>query len=183
MSVFKDFVAAHGTGNKCVEATPKIADKFKKKLPAELIDFWAEAGWCSYADGLIWIVNPDDFADVADEWFDDKIKRTVIARTGFANFYLWSENNGVEQLYTQYKKATVVSADLPLFFNYVLRQDRYLKNNLDLKLFKQAVKKFGELESDECFAFEPVLALGGAEKIENVNKVKLRAYLEILVQL
>ena len=125
----------------------------------------------------------EDFQYVADEWFDDKVKRIVFARTAFANFYLWSKKNGVEQLYTQYKKVTVVSNELPFLFNFGLVQDNYLKNNLDLRLFNQAVKKFGELEYDECYGFEPVLALGGAEKIEFVKKVKLQPYLEILAQL
>jgi len=183
MSIFEDFLDKHGKGTKCQKASAKIIDKYKKKLPEELIEFWKEEGFCAYSDGLIWVVNPDDFEYVADEWFDDKVKRVVIARSGFADFYLWSEENGVEQLYTQDKKVMVVSKELPFFFNYGLNQDRYLKSNLYLKLFKQAVKELGELDYEECYGFEPALALGGAEKIENVKKVKLQPYLEILAQL
>ncbi|HEY0461056.1 MAG TPA: GAD-like domain-containing protein [Pyrinomonadaceae bacterium] len=183
MSVFEDFLDKHGKGTKCKEATVKIVDKYKKKLPEELIRFWEEEGFCAYGDGLIWVVNPDDFKYVADEWFDDKVKRVVFARSGFADFYLWSEKEGVEQLYTQHKRAMVVSPELPFFFNYALNQERYIKSNLYSKLFKQAVKKFGAPDYDECFGFEPALELGGEEKIENVKKVKLEPYLEILSQL
>lgn len=183
MSVFEDFLTKHGKGTKCKKVSAKIIDKYEKKLPEELITFWKEEGWCSYSNGLIWVVNPDDFEYVADEWFDDKVKRIVFARSGFANFYLWSNKYGVQQLYTQYQKVLVVSEELPFFFNYGLNQDKYLKSNLHLKLFNQAVKKLGELDYDECYAFEPALALGGSEKIANINKVKIQPYLAILAQL
>ena len=129
------------------------------------------------------MVNPEDFEYVADEWFDDKVERTAIARSAFGNFYFWSEKYGVEQLYTQYKKVLVVSKELPFFFDYGLTQDRYIKSNLHLKLFKQALKKLGELEYDECYSLQPALALGGEEKIENLDKANLQVYLEILLQL
>lgn len=184
MSIFEDFIDKHGKGKKCREANEKIINKYKKKLPEELIRFWEEEkGFCAYGDGLVWVVNPDDFKYVADEWFDDKVKRTVFARTAFADFYLWSDKNGVEQLYTQHKRTMVLSPEIGFFFNFALNRDQYLKSNLYSKLFKQAVKKFGELEYDECYGFEPALELGGAEKIEYVKKVKIQPYLEILKQL
>ncbi|WP_442787264.1 T6SS immunity protein Tdi1 domain-containing protein [Flavobacterium suncheonense] len=39
------------------------------------------------------------------------------------------------------------------------------------------------MEADECYTFVPALALGGDEKITNLQKVKIKENLEILAQL
>ena len=54
---------------------------------------------------------------------------------------------------------------------------------LEQKLFRKALKKLGPLQHDECFGFEPAIALGGSESVENVRIVKLREHLSILSQL
>ncbi len=36
---------------------------------------------------------------------------------------------------------------------------------------------------DECYGYVPLLPLGGAEKAENLQKVKLREHLELMCQM
>ena len=36
---------------------------------------------------------------------------------------------------------------------------------------------------DECFGYVPLLSLGGSEKPENLQKVKLREHLELMYQM
>ena len=47
----------------------------------------------------------------------------------------------------------------------------------------KAIEKYGSLNYDECYTFVPALALGGDEKIGNLQKVKIKENLEILAQL
>jgi hypothetical protein len=41
-----------------------------------------------------------------------------------------------------------------------------------MKNYQPAVKTYGALDYDECFGYVPLLGVGGAEKIENLQKVK-----------
>jgi len=45
------------------------------------------------------------------------------------------------------------------------------------------LKRLGRLEPDELYGFEPTLALGGVERLENLAKVKAVEHLLILAQL
>ena|GEM_PF-2614525 len=45
------------------------------------------------------------------------------------------------------------------------------------------MKRLGRLEPDELYGFEPTLALGGVERLENLAKVKAVEHLLILAQL
>ena len=45
------------------------------------------------------------------------------------------------------------------------------------------MKKLGKLEYDECFGYVPLLGLGGSEKVDNLDKVKIREHIEIITQL
>ena len=41
----------------------------------------------------------------------------------------------------------------------------------------------GSLSFDECFGYVPLLGLGGAKKVENLKKVKIREHIELITQL
>lgn len=42
---------------------------------------------------------------------------------------------------------------------------------------------YGKLNYDECFGYVPLLGLGGPEKVENLQKVKIREHIELISQL
>lgn len=50
-------------------------------------------------------------------------------------------------------------------------------------LFDRAVKKYGELNKNEMFGFEPTLILGGEAKLENVRKLSIISHLQFLASL
>jgi len=47
-------------------------------------------------------------------------------------------------------------------------------------IFEQTIKKFGPLEEDEMFTFEPALFLGGEQTLKTVNKVNFFIQSDIL---
>lgn len=50
-------------------------------------------------------------------------------------------------------------------------------------IFEQAVKKFGYLEENEMFTFEPALFLGGEQTFKTVNKVNFFIQSDILASM
>ena len=61
-----------------------------------------------------------------------------------------------------------------------LADDYFLEKYFQIPQYAEAVKKLGKLEYDECFGYVPLLGLGGSEKIENLNKVKIREHVELI---
>lgn len=182
MSQFLDFVKHHGNGSKCEDATKAIIEQYLAVLPAELIAFWSETGWCAFSKGLFWVVNPADFVGVADEWFETKDSLIVIGRSAFGNLLIWDGSKALflDVLYGKYIQLSEFIDD---FFDMSLSDKSFLENVLNQSVFEQALQKLGELERDEVYAFEPALALGGEMIVDNLNKVKLKEHLSILAQL
>jgi hypothetical protein len=58
MTTFPDFHKKHGAGENCVAAPKDVIEQYRSRLPDPLLELWQQSGWCSYAKGLIWIVNP-----------------------------------------------------------------------------------------------------------------------------
>ena len=49
-------------------------------------------------------------------------------------------------------------------------------------LFERAIKKYGPLEPDEMYGFEPALVVGGSATLDNLRRLKLDPHLHILRQ-
>ena len=58
---------------------PSSIERYRGKLPDQLLNDWSEQGWCGYADGLFWIVNPRECKAVMVSAFRSSIKVHKIA--------------------------------------------------------------------------------------------------------
>ncbi|KPW33604.1 hypothetical protein ALP45_01127 [Pseudomonas coronafaciens pv. atropurpurea] len=66
-------------------------DQHEKKLPAQLLEYWKEYGWCGYADGIFWTVNPQEYETLLSHWLSEtNLPRNdnyyVITRSAFGIF-------------------------------------------------------------------------------------------------
>ncbi|WP_422419422.1 GAD-like domain-containing protein [Pseudomonas sp. GZD-222] len=167
--------------------------RYERKLPEQLLEYWREYGWSGYAEGLFWVVNPQEYEGVLESWlagteFSRRENYYVIARSAFGKLYVWGEKSGwcltISSHAARYSsRVSKFSGDklnfgVSVFFSFV-RPDH---NDLD-GLFKSAVEKFGPLKHDEMYGFVPALALGGAMELRNLQKVKTIEHLEFLSQL
>lgn len=75
---------------------------------------------------------------------------------------------------------TVICADIDLFFSLV-NDSEYQKDYFRVNEYEYAIKKLGALKKDECFTYEPLPALGGGMKTEEIGKGKIKEYIQILV--
>ncbi|MBC2005604.1 DUF1851 domain-containing protein, partial [Listeria booriae] len=53
---------------------------------------------------------------------------------------------------------------------------------LDWGSYEEAIKVYGEPDFDECFAYTPLLGLGGPEKVDNLQKAKLKEHIYLITQ-
>ncbi|WP_426151545.1 GAD-like domain-containing protein [Pseudomonas sp. DC3000-4b1] len=167
--------------------------RYKGRLPDRLMEYWQAYGWCGYADGLFWTVNPQDYEPVVDAFlegtdFHASDTYHVIARSGFGELYLWGEETAncltIASYFNKYfynGKALGRNEDpraVSLFFAF---QDiEYIDVS---NLFSPALATLGRLKYDEIYGFVPALAFGGEPSLKRLNKVKDVEHMLLLAQL
>ncbi|EPM49791.1 GAD-like domain-containing protein [Pseudomonas syringae] len=168
-------------------------ERYKNKLPEQLLKYWEDFGWCGYAEGLFWTVNPQDYESLLNTWLagTEAFKSDnyhVIARSAFGELYLWGEKSAdslsITSYLSRYSTNNSVFAGKNLDFGVkVFFSSMQLEHNDLDSLFKPALKSLGPLKADEMYGFVPALALGGPVALKNLQKVKTIEHLAFLSQI
>ena len=58
-----------------------------------------------------------------------------------------------------------------------------MDKKFEYKQYLEAIEKHGVLKYNECFGYVPLLALGGAKRVENLDIVKIREHILVIVAL
>lgn len=199
------FIEEFGRPTQRRRALGKVIDKYAGKLPPRLLAYWKDLGFSGFADGLIWITNPDDYVGALQEWIGDtpivdEDTYHVIARTGFGHLYLWGEKNGhkytidpldgwIRQHGEGESQIDDGDADKALGIFFATRhidrcdQEGATDTSSDEPLFAHAVAKFGPLAADEVFGFAPSPMLGGSTSLNCIIKCNVHVHLSILAQM
>lgn len=198
---FNAFLEVMGQPFYSVKVSKETIHKYRGRLPDKLLEYWQAYGFCGFHNGLFWIVNPEEYEGEVEDWLIDspllkKDKYYVIARSGFGDLFLWGEKRGYRYKVTSSmgwaieqdgneKDITKGKTDdaLQAFFCCVPSISTLdTEDNNGKPLFERAVKKFGPLNSDEIFGFEPSLIVGGKASLKNIAKVNIHVHLSILAQ-
>ena len=187
---FSNFLDTFGGPVDRREVPTSSIEHYKGKLPNQLLEYWAEHGWCGYGGGIFWIVTPQEYEGVVASWIEgtklkEKDNYHLIARSAFGDLYLWGEKTGSSLQIT-----SVLSRFI--FDNYEITneqmdrelQDFLLSMDVDTNdygdLFKLAKKKLGTLRHNEMYGFVPALMLGGPDTLDHLEKVKAVEHLTLL---
>lgn len=178
-----------------------VIDKYRDLLPARLLEYWQEFGFCRFDNGLYWIVNPDDFAGIKDDWLPTDIPNRdqchVIARNAFGDLHVWSKTEGYrytiepidgrvflkdgdEKRISQGKETQAIQDYFSIRTKYTLDREDV---DAETSIFDYAIEQYGPLAEDEMFTFEPVRFLGGEQSFQNVRKVNMFIHIDILTSL
>jgi hypothetical protein len=190
---FEFFLAQMGPAIERRRVSEASMARFRGKLPVQLLAYWEQHGWCGYADGLFWTVDPQEYEPVLEAWIGDtpfmeKDAYHVIARSAFGKLYFWGEHTG-DTLKVMAPGAYGISREsifqddrlefaLRLFFSNRDREENDFND-----MFSGARKKLGQLKHDEMYGLVPALALGGSATSTHLKKVKAVEHLVLLAQL
>lgn len=197
---FEIFIEEMGEATASFAADSLTIKKYEEILPKALTKIWREEGWNSYAEGLFWVVNPDDFLGVADQWIEGTaIEKTdkyhIIARSAFGDLYAWGERYNRKITISPLANSIVAlmpDVDTPndnpelavqSFFALSEPEIYDIEDSEGNWLFSAAKEKFGVLGIDEMYCFKQALVLGGEMSIDNIEKVNMHVHLSILRQL
>jgi hypothetical protein len=176
----------------------KIA-KYKGKLPDKLLEYWQAYGWCGYADGLFWTVDPDEWEDELEDWIGDtefmeQDAYYVIGRSAFGELYLWGEKTGPSlkvttswgMIYPSFDEEEFAEdgPDLTLQLFFSTKSHDYFDMNDDEgePLFERAIDKLGPLDPNTMYGFVPALGMGGKAILDKLQKLDAHVHLSILAQ-
>ena len=176
----------------------KYVESYRGKLPETLLSFWEKFGFCTFLDGLFWVVDPDDYTDLIKSWLnkagikDQEDCYYVIAKSGYGDLYLWNETLG-RSYEVNSMNAWIIESNtdstidlekqLGLFFATKSPYSLDVEDiDTDEEMFEAAVEKFGKLEEHEIFGFEPTLVAGGNMGLESLKKVNMQIHLDLILQ-
>ncbi|CDH26786.1 GAD-like domain-containing protein [Xenorhabdus bovienii] len=197
---FEYFIQKFGEATQHRAVPAEAIEKWRGKLPDRLLHYWSTEGWNSYQDGLFSIVNPDDYEDIVDMWledtpFEEMDSYHVIARNAFGKLYLCGQKTGrnlsISSIFNTIvysknefyqKNSQDLDIDIGVLFSNQNISSCDLRGEGKTGIFSKAAEKYGPLNENEIFGFEPAIVLGGEIKLENVRKLDMHIHLDILRQ-
>ena len=167
---------------KGLEIEQELIKKYEAILPNELMEIWRNYGFANLFDGYLRVINPDEYQDLLAETFFWRKTSIPILTTAFGDIIVVEEDQYIAIV--RYKNGIFnILAKNFRRFALNLEEDYFLNKYFQIPQYIEAVKKLGKLENDECFGYVPLLGLGGSEKVDNLDKVKIREHIEIITQL
>lgn len=182
-------------------ATPKEIEQYRNVLPNRLLDYWEKIGFAGFKDGLFWITNPADYADILDRFLDDTLfpdidTYHVIARNAWGELYLWGEKTGNSLYISPYlnwiltKKSKekdiqkgLADKQIESFFGFKKVNGVDLNGEDDKPLFERTLKTLGPITENEVYGFAPYLFMGGQKKLANIQKMDLITHLNFIADM
>lgn len=171
--VLKDF-------KKVSDVPQEIITEYEKNIPQDMIDLYKEYGFGSFFHDYFKVINSHDYEDVVKESYFDGAYAIPIMATAFGDIILYNTKEQIMViLLYRYMDLEVLGS---YFFRNLVSQV-YLDTKIKNKKYDKALEKYGPLEYEECFGYEPLLGLGGKENLKNIQKVRIREYIEINTQM
>lgn len=155
--------------------------KYTNKLPEELIETWKKYGLGSLANNYLRIINPDDYLDILERSYVRHEQAIPIFTTAMGDIIVWEGNKYVNLLNSRKGFVHVVSSGFEFFFDDI-QDNEFMDDELMWQPYPEAIIKYGDPTYEECFGYTPLLGLGGAEKVENQKKIKLREHILIIAE-
>lgn len=173
--MFNDFVHSGKVDENCIR-------KYSGKIPQVLMDIWQEYGVGSFFGGYLRVINPDDYMDILkDSYFRGDVSIPILV-TAFGDVITWEEGKYTRIVRYRYNDFELMIGRFDLFLK-LLGDKGFLRRFFTLEDYAQAVEKYGKLADDECFGYVPLLALGGKEDVEHLQKVKTKEHIAVIAQL
>jgi hypothetical protein len=195
MSIFPDFKRKYGDPIDPKPVREKTLNAFKNKLPDYLLQFWQEDGIGGYMDGMIWTIDPTNYIQYLIRWGDEIVSSGFpILRTAFGDLISWTnitvdikEDNKIDFSFIalidiRHQAIKPLGDDCKNFFEINLINKDYFIEETKMELFTQVLEKLGQLKADLCYGYQPLLALGGKEHIDNLKIVNFDIYLDLAMQ-
>lgn len=179
--MFEKFVTTFGDILNKQEIPRNALNSVQIHLPEDVFSF-IEIGAGSYMNGFLWTVNPVEYEQMLDEVYVPLQELSIcFARDAFGGLYIW-EDSSIIYVDINHSRQEVLGRKANVFFDLKMTDKGFLDKKLPYNKYLEANEILGDLESDECFGYQPLLGLGGSEKSENLRIFKVKEYVSVIYQ-
>jgi hypothetical protein len=166
--------------------TSEQLTRYRDHIPAEMIEIWEQYGFGVFCDGYLKVVNPDDYADLLAETYQlsstpSSAPPIVLFATGMGDLLVW-EIGYLALIDYRHGETSIVAKNFTLLFRNLADGGETLAEKFAWLPYPAACKQLGEPAYDECFGYVPLIALGGPETVEHLQKVKLREHIALIAE-
>lgn len=154
-------------------------NKYKDKVGENVIEIWEKYGFGSTFRGYLKVINPDLLHELLEETYIMPLNEIPIFVTGMGDIIVCDSRGNFVILDYRHQRIKVMWTKRNIRWNYFLNnffQEDYWRWNP----YFEAVEKYGEPAYDECFGYEPLLSLGGKERVDNLKKVKYEVHISLI---
>ena len=202
---YEIFTLRRGSPSHVTAVEPDYIETFRGRLPDMLLRLWADYGWGSWNQGKIWVWDPVLLQPVIEAVFDgdpDYHPEELIpfAYSAFGSIYMWRgsyriirfhwlRNYAIEQTYNDWNsRADVPISQDQVIVNALSGEIRTSRNSSTFAwtdetgadMLPQAIAQLGELAPGEVYGFVPALRMGGANRVENLQRLPIVEHMMFL---
>jgi hypothetical protein len=185
------FIDTHKPDLDNIKASQEIIFKYQNHLPIPLLELWKEKGFGLYSDGLIQVINPDEYRDNLWNWLmrdEEDMDRLPIAISAFGNVFYYRKlsdegDEDISFLDPHTSDSGDLAWSLESFFNDWCCDKNVIEEFLEKNMFDDAIATRGKLKYNEMYYFIPALRLGGTKSGKTVACGNATIHLDFLLQL
>lgn len=168
----RDFIP-HG------EISASTIEKYRGKVPNDLVKIWEQFGTGSIKNGYLKLINPDDYVDLLNiSYFRSEVSIPIFT-TSMCDIITFEENKYLRLVKYRKGNFSIIPTSFNLFFSDLL-DEAFCSRHLDWAQYGEAVNKLGIPTYDDGFGYAPLLGLGGSEKAENLQKVRIFEHIQLI---
>ena len=165
----------------------ELIERYRDRVEPETVEMWQEFGFGTAHKGFLKVIDPDEFLAKLGHVLPREDLIPVFA-TGMGDVIVWDGIGYVSMILRKgFPKGLGASAkNVSMFLGNRGLLDRFhepvqlIQDTFEWSPYPQAVAEYGEPAYDECFGYVPLLVLGGPQRVENLQKVKLIEHIALI---
>lgn len=187
------FLASYPPASDCIPASQELLQRYQKLLPESMLAVWRDHGFGHYGDGLLTLVNPDDYLSTLEDWLlmdrddDQPPCRIPLALTAFGELIylrlLADDEIDISTLNPHNSTGAVHDWSLEDFFNDSICKSELRDSLLQADLFAATHARLGARTSEQIYYPVPALRLGGHWAADSMESGNALVHLDFQLQL
>ncbi|GKQ45921.1 hypothetical protein PSTH1771_01640 [Pseudomonas syringae pv. theae] len=152
------FIHAHPPHADNQHPDAHLLARYRDLLPEALLELWSEHGLGYYGERRLWLLNPDDWQFVLDQWIqhiDDAARRVPILMTPFGTLIYYckqgEDDESISALSVVEQNISGLGHNLPVCFNYLFTNEAWLDEWAGLADIEYIKQTKGALTAGEIY--------------------------------